>query len=604
VLSFNTESSWLLNYFTSLGAVSAKNFRIHTAAIANAQATYDSLMTYDLIFIKGGNQANYYLTWKNTKTSDAITDKFNSGGVISGTSAGLHILSGVVFTAENGLAYPDDCLKNIFHNRIVLKNDFLDLMPGYIFDSHFVERGRLARMLAFMARWNHDHNELITGIGVDDMTAFCIDATNPDEIIGAAWGTAAVNIYQGGQLGHQSNKLYAKDVNAIQLLHGHSINLNTYESTGFGQQMNVAITQEFVSYPVILSGSDPLAENQQFVSYLVDSVLQPSNPVLIITGTNTDHANTYRQALMSAGISTVNVSQALPANQTNTELQQWIQQAHLIIFVRNSYQTLYDFVNSGSGNGQLLHEKINTYGAAFIGDNSRFAGAYAVSDNYLTNPSASFHGQLNFNPGLNLLKTMVIMPNTYLYDTDFFENTTSAIPWAMLDKQVQRGVWLTVRNFMIYEAQGLDRVITVYGESPAMILTAQEGGYDLNAHLFRNRQVGGFEYMDFQTLLFPEYLKVGEGVYGLGQPLQSQSLSAAWDAASRTISVFYDAKTSANSRIQLYSVSGQLILSESLHLNANTQVHRIRTPQLPNGLYLLSLQNNDGLFRAKLVLGE
>jgi hypothetical protein len=368
--------------------------------------------------------------------------------------------------------------------------------------------------------------------------------------------------------------------------------------------MNVAITQEFVSYPVILSGSDPLAENQQFVSYLVDSVLQPSNPVLIITGTNTDHANTYRQALISAGISTVNVSQALPANQTNTELQQWIQQAHLIIFVRNSYQTLYDFVNSGSGNGQLLHEKINTYGAAFIGDNSRFAGAYAVSDNYLTNPSASFHGQLNFNPGLNLLKTMVIMPNTYLYDTDFFENTTSAIPWAMLDKQVQRGVWLTVRNFMIYEAQGLDRVITVYGESPAMILTAQEGGYDLNAHLFRNRQVGGFEYMDFQTLLFPEYLQVGEGVYGLGQPLQSQSLRAAWDAASRTISVFYDAKTSANSSIQLYSVSGQLILSENLHLNANIQVHRIHTPQLPHGLYLLSLQNNDGLFRAKLVLGE
>jgi cyanophycinase len=321
IVSFNSESSWLPNYFISLGATAAKNFRIHTAALANSQDTYDSLMAYDVIYFKGGNQANYYLTYKNSKVQDAVTDKFNLGGVIAGTSAGLAILSGVIYTAENGTAYSDNCLKNIFHSSITLKNDFLNLMPGYIFDSHFVERGRLGRLLAFMARWKHDHDEDLVGIGVDDMTAFCIDLSDPDNAMGYAWGTAAVNIYRDGIFGHQNNTLFCQDVKATQLLHGCSINLNTFEVEGFNSQMSVEQTTEFGNRTILLSGSDPVNENQLFITHMVDSLGSKSEPILIITGTNTTLANAYKQAYINAGATNVEVEQAIPSNNTNPAFQ-------------------------------------------------------------------------------------------------------------------------------------------------------------------------------------------------------------------------------------------------------------------------------------------
>lgn len=597
-------SNWLPNYFISLGAVAAKNFTINTSAIADSQATYDSLMAYDVIFFRGGDQKNYYLTYRNTKTQQAITDKFNSGGVIAGTSAGLAILSEVIFTAENGTAYSDNCLKNIFHSSIVLKNDFLNIMPGYIFDSHFVERGRMARLLAFMARWKHDHDEDLVGIGVDDMTAFCINLSNPDNALGYAWGTAAVNIYRDGEFGHQDNKLFCQDVKATQLLHGCSINLSTFEADGFGSQMSVEQTTESGNRTVLLSGSDPISENLSFVTHMVDSLGSQTEPILIITGNNTTLANAYKQAYISAGATSVEVEQAIPSNNTNPAFQELIEQAAKFVFIGNAYQTLYDFMFSGSGNGDLLLEKIHSTGVAvgFVGDNSRMAGTIVISDNYLTNPSASFYGQLTFNPGLDLLSTMVIMPNTYLYSTDYYENTNSAIPYAMLQEQVHRGVWLTVKNFMKYYVEILDSYITVYGESPAMILTSQEGDYDLNAQLFRNRQVGGFENMDFQTLLYPNNLLVGDVVYGVEALTQNNSLSAYYNPASQVINIRLTSNEAESIKLGLYNTSGQLMHIRKRNLQGNEKNIVFKTPGLRDGLYLLKVQTNEAISTVKVMV--
>lgn len=602
IVSFNNESEWLPNYFISLGATAAKNFRINTSALANSQETYDSLMVYDVIFFKGGNQANYYLTYKNSKVQDAVTDKFNLGGVIAGTSAGLAILSGVIYTAENGTAYSDNCLKNIFHSSITLKNDFLNLMQGYIFDSHFVERGRLARLLAFMARWKHDHDEDLIGIGVDDMTAFCIDLSDPDNAIGYAWGTAAVNIYRDGEFGHQDNKLFCQDVKATQLLHGCTINLNTYEVEGFNSQMSVEQTAEFGNRTILLSGSDPVSENQMFIAHILDSLGSKSEPILIITGTNTALANAYKQAFISAGANNVEVEQAVASNNSNPVFQEWIEQSWKFVFIDNSYQTLYDFMFSGSGNGALLLEKIHSTEVAvgFVGDNSRMAGAQVVSDNYITNPNASFYGQLTFNPGLNLLSTMVIMPNTYLYSTDYYENTNSALPYAMLQEQVYRGIWLTVKNYMKYYVEFPYSYITVYGESPAMILTSQEGNYDLNAQLFRNRQVGGFEYKDFQTLLYPNNLMVGDVVYGIQSPNENKALHANYDPALKSITVYFEASTAGNVEIALYNINGQLVHTFRKDFMSGQERFNLRVPELNNGLFILRVVSKEFTATAKV----
>ncbi len=46
-------SDWLPEYFTYLGATYARNFPITTTVTADLQATYDSLITYDVIFSGG-----------------------------------------------------------------------------------------------------------------------------------------------------------------------------------------------------------------------------------------------------------------------------------------------------------------------------------------------------------------------------------------------------------------------------------------------------------------------------------------------------------------------------------------------------------------------
>jgi cyanophycinase-like exopeptidase len=603
IVGHGSATTWLPNYFLSLGATAAKNFLINSGN-ANSQATYDSLMTYDVIFFRGGNQANYYNSYRNTKTTEAVTDKFNSGGVIAGTSAGLHILSGVVFTAQNGTAYSDDCIKNIFHIRITLKDDFLQIMPGYIFDSHFVERGRLGRLLAFMARWKHDHDEDLIGIGVDDMTAFCIDASDPDNVMGYAYGTAAVNIYRGGEFGHQDSKLHVQGATATQLLHGCTINLGTFEVSGFSSQMSVSHTVEHGNYTLLLSGSDPVSENQEFINYFINSLGEPGDPVLIITGNNTSLANAYQQAFTQAGASTVNIGQAIAANNSSPDLQNLIEQSGKIVFLGNSYQTLYTFVNSGAVNGNLLQDKITADGArnAFVGDNSRFAGAWAVSDNYLTNANASFNGQLSFNPGLNLLSTMAIMPNTYLYETTYWENTNSALPYAMLEEQVHRGVWLTVRNFMKYYTDEATTLITVYGESPAMILTSQDGGYDLNAKIFRNRQVGGFENMDFQTLLHPHTLEVGLLALSAKPENIPNSIEIFFEPDSRQLVIHVESLLPETAAIGIYDLNGRLLLHENRSLILGQNRVQMKMPGVKPGIYLLKFQSGNVFTSRKIMV--
>lgn len=605
VVSYTSESTWLPNYFISLGAVAAKNFVINSVSVANSQATYDSLMAYDVIFFRGGDQRNYYLTYKNTKTRDAITDKFNNGGVIAGTSAGLAILSGVIYTAEGSTAYPDDCLKNIFHSSITLKNDFLQIMPGYLFDSHFIERGRLTRLLAFMARWKNDYHEDLIGVGVDDMTAFGIDRTNPQNTMGYAWGTAAVNIYRGGELGHQNNKLYCKDVSSTQLLHGCSINLNTFEVAGFNSQMSVQNTNETGDYTLLLSGSDPVSENAEFINHLVSSVGVPSDPILIFTGSSTTLANSYMQAFLNAGATTVNVGQAISANLNNPALEAMINQAEKFVFIGNTYQTLYDFVLAASGNGLLLKQRIKATDAkvAFVGDNSRMAGVQTVSDNYITNSGASFYGQLSFNPGLNLLSTMVIIPNTYLYSTTYYENTTSALPYGILSRQVYRGVWLTVKNFMKYYKDGTESFIKVYGESPGMVLTSRQNAFDLNAQLFRNRQVGGFNDFDFATLLYPNVLKVGEGFTGIPVVSDPIPVQAYFDPLNRQIILNINSILSQNMVCEIYNTNAQLVHSELFTLKNGQNHFRMESSSLENGIYLLRLNPGNSFVSMKILLG-
>lgn len=178
-------SDWYPNYFQWLGADSAStNLQIATTAAANDSAIYQQLTTATGIFIEGGDQWPYVDTWKCTLVEDAINQVFAAGGAIGGTSAGLAILGEVVFDAKFGSAYSDQTAYNPYHSRVHLTNDFLDILPGVITDSHFNDRGRLGRLVNFIGRWRQDHGQDLMGIGVEANTAFCIDPAGNGQVFG------------------------------------------------------------------------------------------------------------------------------------------------------------------------------------------------------------------------------------------------------------------------------------------------------------------------------------------------------------------------------------------------------------------------------------
>lgn len=111
------------------GAMFAKEFAISSREAANSQSLYDTLITYQTIFFRGGDQYDYYDYYKDTKLLDAVKQIYSNGGTIAGTSAGMHILSSVVYTAKNGSAYPDECIEDPKINTSHLLKIFSILFP-------------------------------------------------------------------------------------------------------------------------------------------------------------------------------------------------------------------------------------------------------------------------------------------------------------------------------------------------------------------------------------------------------------------------------------------------------------------------------------------
>ena len=131
----------------------------------------------DALFIAGGDQSDYINDWKGTPLEDAIQE-VAARAPVGGTSAGLAVLGEFIYSAQRQSVTSSAALANPFDRDITLDRDFLHLnfLAGVITDSHFVERDRMGRSLAFLARivsggWATAGR----GIAVDSETALLVD---------------------------------------------------------------------------------------------------------------------------------------------------------------------------------------------------------------------------------------------------------------------------------------------------------------------------------------------------------------------------------------------------------------------------------------------
>jgi cyanophycinase len=150
----------------------------------------DKIRNAEALFIAGGDQWNYVNYWKNTPVEDAINYLINTKGVtVGGTSAGLAILGSAYYSAQTGSVTSDQALSNPYHRYVTLgAGDFIisSFLSNTITDSHYSQRTRQGRHLAFMARLMKDYgySTTVKGIGIDEQTAVCIDAAGVGKVYG------------------------------------------------------------------------------------------------------------------------------------------------------------------------------------------------------------------------------------------------------------------------------------------------------------------------------------------------------------------------------------------------------------------------------------
>ncbi len=131
-----------------------------TLIIKNRQASFDSFVintirNAEALFIAGGDQSNYVLNWKGTPVEDAIHHVANKPAPVGGTSAGMAIMSEFIYAALSASSLDSaEGLSNPFHRDLTLDRDFLVLpkLGGIITDQHLIERDRMGRTIAFLAR--------------------------------------------------------------------------------------------------------------------------------------------------------------------------------------------------------------------------------------------------------------------------------------------------------------------------------------------------------------------------------------------------------------------------------------------------------------------
>ena len=188
------------SYIYGLGSVnSVETLLINSRTLANDPQVEATIRGAEAVFISGGDQANYVNYWRGSKVHDALNYLRTVKQVpIGGTSAGCAILGGTYFSAVLGTVTSADVLANPYHRFLTLgHNDFLaqPYLSNVITDTHFNNPDRRGRLVTFLARMNRDYSVLGRGIGVDELTAVCIESNGTARVFGTG---AAFFLSQNG----------------------------------------------------------------------------------------------------------------------------------------------------------------------------------------------------------------------------------------------------------------------------------------------------------------------------------------------------------------------------------------------------------------------
>lgn len=166
--------------FRRLGVGHIEILDIQTRDEADSDIFGEKIKNSGCIFITGGDQLRLTSILGGTRVFSELRERYMSGGIIIGTSAGASVMSStmIVNGADNEPA-----------KKCTLKMaPGLGLLEGVIIDQHFEQRGRFGRLLCGVSE-----NPDVIGLGIDEDTSIKLYPDRHFEVI----GTNAVTIIDG-----------------------------------------------------------------------------------------------------------------------------------------------------------------------------------------------------------------------------------------------------------------------------------------------------------------------------------------------------------------------------------------------------------------------
>lgn len=167
---------------------SVETIVFNNPSAANEFYIHQKINKAEAIWIAGGDQWNYISYWRATVIEDLINAGIqNRNMAIGGTSAGMAILGGHYFSAQNGTVSSATALNNPFDEDVTVDHTpFIDLpiLEDVVTDTHYDDPNRKGRHVVFMARMLTDYGVMAKGIACDEYTAVCVDENGIASVFG------------------------------------------------------------------------------------------------------------------------------------------------------------------------------------------------------------------------------------------------------------------------------------------------------------------------------------------------------------------------------------------------------------------------------------
>ena len=145
------------------------------------------------VFFTGGDQARITSILKDTEIDAAIHRRYQEGIIVAGTSAGAAMMPDVMIVEGDSETNP--------RVNVVEMAPGMGFLPGIVVDQHFLQRGRLGRLISALAQ-----QPAVLGIGIDENTSVLVQ-NNKLQVV----GEGAVTIVDVADITHTNIGEILKD---------------------------------------------------------------------------------------------------------------------------------------------------------------------------------------------------------------------------------------------------------------------------------------------------------------------------------------------------------------------------------------------------------